>query len=426
MHTSGNLSNLRYLFAFAVCVWGIAQAAPLTLDAVLAETNATHPELAAATAREALVQAEQEMAESLNDFRLTLEAGLRSGHNPLYRDSFHPDHLARLNLKKPLWDSGQTDAVRLAADLERRAARYLGADVRAQRRVALMARFFDVLLADMEFNAVNEFSAVAYVRWDNGKDLHQLGQISTPQLAELEGRFQELRRQRLDVERRAREKRALLASRMNRPGELPSELAEPALKGQERALPEFDALLKRMQENNPRLAALRLQLDAARQRLAAVRQSDGPRLELEAETAAYSRDASTRDTLRGGFNFVWPISQGRRSDGEIAREQARLQQIQASYDLLLLQLRQELYELSQEIAQLREVERKSLAVQVQQRDWALERARAEYELELKTNLGDSMAETQRVRWQQRAIEYRLALAWARLSVLLGGELEEKK
>jgi hypothetical protein len=51
---------------------------------------------------------------------------------------------------------------------------------------------------------------------------------------------------------------------------------------------------------------------------------------------------------------------------------------------------------------------------------ALERARAEYELELKTNLGNSMAETQVARLRKRAVEYRLALAWARLEALLGG------
>lgn len=39
------------------------------------------------------------------------------------------------------------------------------------------------------------------------------------------------------------------------------------------------------------------------------------------------------------------------------------------------------------------------------RDIALEKARAEYELELKANLGNSMAETQVARLRERLIEY---------------------
>jgi hypothetical protein len=60
--------------------------------------------------------------------------------------------------------------------------------------------------------------------------------------------------------------------------------------------------------------------------------------------------------------------------------------------------------------------------QIEYRDWALERARAEYELELKTNLGTSMAETQMAQLRRKQVEYRLALALARLQALSGGSL----
>jgi hypothetical protein len=59
---------------------------------------------------------------------------------------------------------------------------------------------------------------------------------------------------------------------------------------------------------------------------------------------------------------------------------------------------------------------------VEYRDWVLERARAEYELELKTNLGSSMAETQAAQLRRKQVEFRLALALARLEALSGGSL----
>ena len=402
-----------------------AMAAPLTLEAVLAEVDAPHPELRVSEARQALVRAEQQMTASLHDLRVSLDASLRGGHNATL-GGYAPDHLARLQIKKTLVDAGQFVALRGASENETAAAALLHADLRAQRRITLMARFFDVLLADLAYAADSEFMAVAYVRWDNGKDLHQLGQISTPQWMELEARYQDLSLIRNAAERRMREKRALLATAMNRPGELASEVSDPVLTANDRALPEFEKLLARMTAHNPQLAALRLQLDAARQRVTSVRTSEGPRLEAEAEVGAYSRETSGRDSVRAGINLIWPLSQGRRWDGEMAREQARLQQLQAEADLLALNLRQSLFDLGQEISLLRDVERKTVLIQTSRSDWALERARAEYELELKSNLGVSMAETQTARLRSRSVEYRLALAWARLDALLGEPMDHKE
>jgi len=83
----------------------------------------------------------------------------------------------------------------------------------------------------------------------------------------------------------------------------------------------------------------------------------------------------------------------------------------------------------QEIEWLRGSRRQAAGKQMEYRDWALERARAEYELEMRTNLGSSMAETQMAQLRRKQVEYRLALALARLEALSGGSLppqEEKK
>ncbi|TSA23003.1 MAG: TolC family protein [Betaproteobacteria bacterium] len=415
------MRHLLWLIAMAFTAAFVAAsvaAAPLTLDAVLAELDAPHPEVRGQTALLALSQAEREVAEGLSDLRVTLEAGLRGGSNPV-TDRFTADNLLRLNVRKTVLDTGLLAAGSLAAREEQAAAVLYWADFRAQRRIALMSRFFDVVLNDMDYAAINEFAAVAFVRWDNAKERHRVGQISSPQLAEVEGAYQGWRVRTNDTQRRGREKRALLANAMNRPGDLPSEVVDPALPMNDRVLPSFDDMLLKLNANNPRLAALRLQLEAARQRIHGVRASDGPRLEWEAEVGAYSRDSSTRDTARTGLNLVWPISQGRRFDGEMAREQARLSRLQADYDLAAMTLRQSLYEVLQEVVFLRDIERKAVLIQSQQHDLALERARAEYDLEMKSNLGDSMAETQRAQMRQRSVEYRLALALARLDALLG-------
>ncbi|MFA5081675.1 MAG: TolC family protein [Hydrogenophilaceae bacterium] len=407
------------LLALSFALTASAADGALSLDEVLAQAGQPHPDLGVAEAQAELARAEQMLAESQDDFRVTLDAGLRSGRNDLNGNQFEPDHLARLNARKTLWDGGRTDLASAAARLESAGREAQLLDARAQRRLALMTRFFDVLMTDLQYAADSEFTAVAYVSWDNAKDRQQLGEISNVAMAEIEARYQEARLKRNDTLRRAREKRALLAAAMNRPDELASELLDPEIRDNDRPLPEFKYLLAALEANNPRLLAQQQLLAASQQRLAAQRAEYRPSLEFEAETAAYSRESSTRDNLRAGLNLTWPIWQGQRVDARVAREQAQFQMLQAQYERLRLDLRQSLFETREEIAFLLESERPAAKVNSTMRDWNLERAQAEYELELKTNLGTGMAETQLARMRRKAVEYRLALAWEKLAALLG-------
>jgi outer membrane protein TolC len=411
----------RILTVLLSCGPAFAQAAPLTLEAVLAHVETAHPDLELARAQSESAQAEALLAQSLNDFRLTLDATLRTGRNQFYNDHFHPDHQIKLNARKTLLDSGRQQASSQAAVEEREAREFQLLDVRSQRRISLMARFFDVLLADMQDAADTESQATAYVSWDNAKDRQALGQLAQWELAELEARYLEVMTRRNDVRRGLREKRMALGAAMNLPGTVLDDLVDPKLSENERELPEFDVMLAKVLAGNPRLSAQKKLLAAAGQRLNGVRADYRPNLEFEAEAAAWSRDAATRDDVRAGINLVWPLWQGGRDDARIGREQARFHELQAQYDKLLMDLRQSLIETREEIQYLRETARRSAEVNVVYRDQALDKARAEYEMELKTNLGSSMAETQYAKLKQRAVEYRLALAWARLEALLGGQ-----
>ncbi len=427
-----------WVFALALFT-GVALGAdkPLTLESVLAAADAPHPDLDLARAQQESARAEALLADSLNDFRLTLEASLRTGRNEFYNDRFHPDHQAKLNARKSLWDFGRQQSSHAAASQENEARGLQLLDTRAQRRLALMARYFDVLLADMRDAADTEFLAVAYVNWDNAKDRQALGQMALWELVELENRYMDARTRRNDVRRTLREKRMSLGAALNRPGIVLEDLVDPNLPDNDRKLPEFAPLLERVLAQNPRLLAQKQLLAAAASRLDAVRADYRPNLEFEAEAAAWTRESSTRDDVRAGLNLVWPIWQGGRIDARIGKEQARFHELQAQHDKLVMELRQAVLEAQEEIRFLKESERRGVEVNAAYRDMALEKARAEYELELKTNLGNNMAETQVARLRKRAAEYRLALAWARLEALLGGpeelaklagavKLEEKK
>jgi outer membrane protein TolC len=285
-----------------------------------------------------------------------------------------------------------------------------------------MARFFDVLLAEMQYAAETEFMATAYVSWDNAKDRQALGQMAQWELADLEARYLDSRSRRNDVLRRLRDKRMQLAGALNRLQTVQEELVDPKLADNERPLPELASLLDTLQARNPRLLAQKQLLTAAQSRVAGVRTDNSPTLEFEAEAAAWDRPSTTRDDVRVSLNFVVPLWQSGRVDARMAREQSRFQELQAQHDKLQLELRQTLADTWEEIQYLRDSERRSSEANALYRDLALEKARAEYEMELKTNLGSSMAETQSARLRQRAVEYRLALALARMEALLGTPL----
>jgi outer membrane protein TolC len=398
---------------------------PLTLDQVLAYAEQPHPDLDAARAEADLAKAGQLLADSQKDFRLTLDTSLRTGHNPML-DSYAADNVASLTARKLLWDGGRTGLASDAAmlEIEGRDEQYM--DTVAQRRLTLMTRFFDVLLTDMQYAVDSELTAVAYVSYDNGKDRQQVGDISGVALAELENRYQEIRLKRQDDLRQARVKRALLANAMNRPNELPSDLLEPEIKGNDRPLPTLVDLQTALETGNPRLLAERNLLAASQKRLEAQRLSNRPNLELEAGTAAYSRDTATRDDIHFGLNLSWPLYQGRQDDARIKQEQARFQASQAQYQRLYMALQQELRDTYETIDYLRDAARQAAQVNADYRDLSLERARAEYELELKTNLGTSMADIQAARLRRKSVDYQLALAWEKLNGLLGQPVETIK
>jgi outer membrane protein TolC len=416
MMRCGSAALLACLLSFAAA----AADTPLTLAEALAYADAAHPDLTQAEGDLAASLAEREQAASRQDFYLYLDGALSTGEQS--GGDWRANNIGRLVALKPLLDFGRTEQAIAAADQEILARRAALLEVKSARRVDLMARYFDVLLADMQYAADNEFMAVAYVDWDNAKVRRETGQIGLPQLLDLEARYQDVRERRNASMQRMRSARQKLANAMNRPGKLPSELEEPGLPENDQALAGYENLLSRMTEHNPRVRALHAQLSAVDARIAMVRADSNPTLDAEVYGAGYSRVSNTRDNLSAGLVFLVPLYQGGRVDARIARELGQKDRLAAQLEKLKLDLSEALLDTLQEIDWLRDSARAAADKQLEYRDWVLERSRAEYELELKTSLGTSMAETQAAKLRRKRVDYRLALALARLDALLGSEL----
>ncbi len=421
----------RLGLALALVVWLMpgSLAAPagkrLTLAEALAAADSAHPDLMLAEAERAMALAEQEAAASRSDLSVNLEAGLRRARPSTGPDSSLSDNTLKLNARKNLYDFGRTALSEQAAKAVVEARENGLLEARDRRRIEVMARFFNVLAADLQLATDSEFTAVAYVSAENARDRAKVGQVSAADIAELEHRYQEAALRRNASQARTRLARAQLASAMNQPGLLAAELEDPELATNNRSVPEYEALLPVMRAHNPRIRAQLALLDAARQRMEALRADNSPMLDAEIEAAGYSRETASRDHLRAGVVLTWPLYQGRRVSAQLAREQALFHKLQAETGKLGMDLADSLLEVWSELEQLQRSVRAAARKQVEYRDLALDRARGQYEVELKTNLGDAMAATMEAKLRERRTEYQLALAFARLEALLGKPLEEE-
>jgi len=163
------------------------------------------------------------------------------------------------------------------------------------QRLEILARFFDVLLADLSFARYNEATAVAYVQYDRANVRRELGQLSELRVAELEAVYQDVRRKRAASQISQRLTRSLLAQSIGRPEDLPKELSEPLLPRIPRELPEPERVISSAEAHNKGLAKLKEEAYADRVRLIDVelrQQALELLLRLEALAAAADYTAS--------------------------------------------------------------------------------------------------------------------------------------
>lgn len=392
---------------------------PLTLAEALAAADESHPDVMMAQSDVAAAKADVTAASARQDITVTVEGALRQGKPTMGNTDWRNDNFGRVIARKNLYDFSRTSSAVDAANAALVAREQALISSRDQHRLEVMARYFDVLMADQQYAADNEFMAVAYVNFDNSRDRFELGQISRVDLAALEMKYQDIREKRNAALAQQRAARSALANAMNRPGELAADVVDPALADNELKLPEYEALIPVVLAHNSTWLSQQQTLVAAQKRLDSLRKETSPTLDAEFEAGNYSRDSLTRNSVSGGLVMTWPIYQGRRIDARIGREVAQFDRLQAVTQNLKMSLLQTLLQTIQEIEQLRNSARPAAKQQIKYRDIALDRSRADYELELKTNLGDSMAQTMTAQQRARSVEYRLALAIARLSALTG-------
>ena len=395
---------------------------PLTLKAALnTAANPLHFELVAIDQQLEGVRAEMGIEQGDSGFSLDLTGRIRevglSEEAP--DDDESGDNAASLVLSKPLYSFGLQDSIENKLGLQLQALERQKRLVIEQRRLQILEKYFAVLNADNNFISENEALAIGFIRYDNAVQDQELGRVAEIEVLRLQSEYEVIRQRRALAMQQQRLTRAVLAEAMGYPDQLPSDLEVPVINS-ERQLPnEITALTERALQFSLEAQVVQANTQAAQAAISIAAATDNPSLELELEASTYERDSRLRDDWRAGLYITIPLYSSS-PDEKIKLARSRYNQALASQQQLQSHLRLEVLKLWQRIQQL-QLEFEGSVIEQNYRDRYLDRSRAEYELEFKTDLGDSMVLYSRSNTERQRVLYALEVAYQRLAALVGAE-----
>jgi len=396
---------------------------PLTLNDALMFAEEPHPSLSTANLNLQTAMNIKREAETENDFNAYLEGSLSYVEpSPLLENQANNDSRAGIVVSKTIYDFGRSEVSIHSADFGIEAQEIERKKLIQQRRYDIMLRFFDVILADMTFYRYNEEMATAYISLDRLRDRLRLGQTSDIEVMQQDVEYNRIRYLRIKSENGQRITRAKLALAMGRPNELSATVTKPVLDKIKIKLPEIEDLQQLALKNNYQLKALNFKLLSARANVELARNLDNPTLSLEAESYAYSRDLKSREEFQVGLVLRIPIFSGTKSDIATAKALSLVHLIEADiesvknkvFESILVQWL-EFESLSGKLLQMK--------AQTDYRELYLDRSRALYEMEVKTDLGDAMVRVSEAEREYLQTQYQMMLALTKIELELGQQLE---
>ena len=391
----------------------------ISLEFALQQADSSHPELEQARAAIELAEAERLSAEALTGTNVSIDARARYVEpNTIAVDQSHNDSSISLLASKNLYDFGRSAAAEQAAAAAVQGEQKNLIDVRNQRRLEIMQRYFDTLLADLEFLRDNEDMAVAFIRFDKARDRREVGQLSDIEVFDMQNRYEQVRLMRYRSEASQRSTRARLALAMNRPNQLPATLQTPGLTSLQRKRPDLEMLQEQARKNNSLLHAAKARVQAAQARVDEAHASHNPVLSGEFEASDYSRSFGSRDDVRIGLRLNIPLTTGGRDKAQIARQRAKLRQARAQQTVQQRKLEQAVLETWLELGSL-QAQMDQATAQLNYRELYLDQRRALYEMEAEANLGDAMVQISEAQRYLAETQFKTAMACARLDALLG-------
>ncbi len=360
----------------------------------------------------------------LNDFNIDLVALAQYVEaSEVVADSSNEDHKVSVLMTKTLFDSGFSDAKEQSAESKLASIRLLMQQTRLNKRIEVARNFFDIKLSDMKYALDNEAISTAFVKFNKTQERNELKQSSDVDLLKAQFEYQQVRARRYESETMQRISRAKFSESIARPKDLPAEVVIPDLSFLERKRPEFEEVLKRVLSNNLQLRAQQKLVEAATHDLAASRKKGGSTLSSEIEWAEYSYETPSKNNWRAALRFSIPLYENDSVKSYRATALAELQKQRVKLMQIESEVRQQSLEAWQKIYVIK-ARQDTDEVAEEYRELYQDRSRAFYEMEFRTDLGDSFIRVSEARLEKFKNNFELVMAWMKLAMLTGTTLEE--
>ena len=413
------------IFSFHSMTYGQSEAEPfprvLKLADALDMLDEDHPGLLLTRARLEEADAERLEIQSESAFQANAELELRSAMKAADPDNdFIDDSRALLILDKPITNFGRGKVQSGAVESDLRSLQYTQALDRASVKLEAMRAFFEVIIADYAYAAVDEEMTLAYLNFDDAQDQMEIHQeLPEVEVRALETKYLDALVRRTAAAQEQRASRLRLALALNRPDAYPDQVVEPDLNKYERLAPDYDELLESVMENNPALISARFELEAQRQRLAGLSLAKRPTLGTRFQAAEYERKlGSSRDQFRASLYLDIPLTTPRKAQGEVARQSAIALENEARLTLLENELRLNTLNLVHQLERL-ETELNAARTDLLYRELDLDRVRLQYEMEVRARIGTANYEVARALHRLALVRYQKALVWEQIDMLAG-------
>lgn len=401
---------------------------PLTLEYALSLAgNDNNPNVQIALSDKLQALSKQDLFESKYGFQVGVYGQLAAVKASSLLPENYPDrdtdHELSLFVSKRLYDFGRKDKQLEVSSNQIKAANMQLISRKKNHYLQILQSYFNVILADLEFSYQNEAMAIAYIQFDRAKEKLKLKKLSELELLRIETDYRNVSVERSKSENAQRISRSILAINLDNPEQLPSDVDVPDLASIpsfsiNRELIEIKQLQVMVVENNLDLKEINFQITAEKQQQQAFYADKYPIISGRIETAWYSRELGGSDKGVAALSIKIPVYQGGEVNANAALSHAKLFKLEASHRQLSMQLRQQVLQIWMNLQNLKQ-QHQQVKTELNYRELYLDKSRAEYESELKSDLGSAMVFLSAAQLEEKRILYKMAYQWAELDILLG-------
>ena len=297
-----------------------------------------------------------------------------------------------IRLKKTLYDQS-VEVKKQAQQAQLQITKAKLEQLNHERDISLMRGFFDIVLADMVYETELQRLANAAVKQNRVQEDYDLQAASEVELLERQSQTQRANIGRIQAEAKQISTRAKLAQLLNLDYEQrPDDVVRPNFQHLfEQKLPTFEHYQQQLFNNNLALKQLQDSLSATQTQIQQEHNNLGLTLNSSARLGeqAYQRDKNGQ--WRVGLNLSMPLGRDDKKQQRIAQLELKAKQTQLELEQYQHTLLAQALDYHLKLKTLRQTHR-ALMVELDYRDLFLERARANYEMGLKSGIGNAMTD----------------------------------